>query len=192
MSCVRDAWAAAALPSLYNFDDGTSGTSISDGGRDMYDGGNTLRVQSASLTSPGLAYNQLCTDVGAAEGASTGVGDVRYSTCRIDDASGPGPVFAAAFSSVSAQLEGVMISGNLGCDGSGTTRASVRRGIVSVQGGAPVYGWWKSVFCSDDPSVNHLVISSDAGSHTYSPDTDNDMHSVAFDGLRAGAAVYLM
>ena len=45
LTCVGAAWKAAAPASLYAFSGGEFGTQIADGGDDMYDGGNMLRLR---------------------------------------------------------------------------------------------------------------------------------------------------
>jgi hypothetical protein len=59
LTCLGTAWPAAALSNLYDFQDGTSGSSIGDGGGDMYDGGNQISVGSVSCADVPLE------DVGA-------------------------------------------------------------------------------------------------------------------------------
>ena len=45
VSCVASAWPPARISSLYTFSGADAGTSIEDGGNDMYDGGNILRLR---------------------------------------------------------------------------------------------------------------------------------------------------
>ena len=45
LRCVATAWSAASVTYLYPFSGGESGTYISDGGQDMYDDGNELRLR---------------------------------------------------------------------------------------------------------------------------------------------------
>ena len=61
---------------------------------------------------------QACNGEPAGGGASSaGSGDVVYATCKKP------AVFAAAFDSESASIEGVKVTGNLGADGYGKMRA---------------------------------------------------------------------
>ena len=60
MTCAASA--LSDLASLYNFNDGTSGAVIGDGGHDMYDSGNYLHVNGfPSSASSGLEYTETCT-----------------------------------------------------------------------------------------------------------------------------------
>ena len=45
LTCAEKAAASAGLLSLFPFTGATAGTEISDGGSDMYDGGNQIRLQ---------------------------------------------------------------------------------------------------------------------------------------------------
>ena len=88
-----------------------------------------------------------------------------------------GVLFSAAFYSSSGSIEQLSISGNLGCDGSG----SVTGNTVELSAASGNYrGWYKSVVCNGDPSVNHLIIAPTDGSHSWSTDTNQDNDAVAF------------
>ena len=57
LGCVEDVW-PANLPSLYRFSSGTIGYTIGDGGRDMFDNGNELRIRMHGEWSSPLYYTQ--------------------------------------------------------------------------------------------------------------------------------------
>jgi hypothetical protein len=182
--CAVDAL-PAGLSSTYPFSGGTSGNNIYDGGSDLYDGGNYLQVRTSLATSPYLYYTQACDSVST----SAAVGDVRYTTCKVvSAASTTNTFFVAIFESASAAIEAVAVHGNLGCDGAGATSANDAPLIATVGG---FRGWYKSVTCPDDPSVNHLVIAATAGVHTYSPSTNSDLDVVTFSSGES-AVFYVM
>ena len=103
------AWPPADLTGLYDFTDGTAGTSIGDGGNDMYDGGNMIRVQAGSTWSNNLQYTNQCNG----DANSVATGDVMYETCKQTNGLSSKPLFFAVFSSVSSSITGVQIQGAL-------------------------------------------------------------------------------
>lgn len=131
------------IPNRFNFSDGVSGTSISDGGSDMFDGGNSLRTDRGGP----LSYQN------AAIVENNWLGpDGRYFTRKF-----PGLfVFAGDIS----ELEEFRITGNLGADGSGSAEASV---LEVRRGGVRYLGFFKRVFDARDPSVNQLILIRDNG-----------------------------
>ena len=86
---------------------------IQDGGSDMYDGGNELRLQVNGVWSEPLKYTQVCNN---GYGEAVGQGDAEYNTCMLPNGS---PIFIAAFSSPSGSITGFRVNGNLGADGGG-------------------------------------------------------------------------
>ena len=150
----------AAIPSRYAFTEGVTGTSIGDGGGDMYDTGNLL---STSLSAAALAYSD---NAIASAPASLGSGG-RYFTRKLNGLF----VFAADI----AGLSYFDITGNLGADGSGSTDTAI---LTQTRNGVTYKGFVKRVFNAGDPSVNHLVIVADNGSatHAASTSTDSDYH----------------
>ena len=82
----------------------------------MYDGGNRISVKSGPYWSGHLSYTNACT--GAASNLA-GVGDVVFDTCKQVNGLSSTPLFLAIFSSATASITGVTITGNLGCDGAG-------------------------------------------------------------------------
>lgn len=113
--CVDRVW-PARLPALYEFSDGVLGWNIADGGKDLFDTGNAVRVRVAGHWSDPLLYNQLCDGAGA---APVRIGDARYITCKLDSSWVPG--YGAAFVTIVASerslIDGFMVSGNVGADG---------------------------------------------------------------------------
>ncbi len=163
------------IPNLYQFTDGVTGTSISDGGNDMYDGGNFL---STNLNGTGsfLAYSDNAVISSAALGS-----EGAYFTRKH-----PGLfVFAADV----ADLSHFQITGNLGANGNGSTNTTI---LTSSRGGTSYKGFVKRVYNAGDPSVNHLIIVQDqAGlSHEASSNTDDGYHKVS--GLSATTRIYYL
>lgn len=148
------------IPNRYDFEEGISGTSISDGGNDMYDGGNSL------FTSLGgaLTYSDNAISTSSYLGA-TGA----YFTRK----------FNGLFVFV-ADIQGVNyfeINGNLGADGSGSADGAV---LETELYGIHYRGFVKRVFNAGDPSINHLVIVADdpTATHEFSTNTNDDYHRV--------------
>merc|ERR1719195_548346 len=104
---------ATELRHMFRFHSGTSSSSIGDGGYDMYDYGNYLRIISGTRFSGYLRYNQQCSN---GVWANTGVGDIKYFTCKI---SNPVVLFFAGFKSESKSINGLNVRGGLGADGRG-------------------------------------------------------------------------
>ncbi len=157
---VRFGSVTAANPWRFDFAGGESGSSIYDGGGDMYDGGNLLSTDLGSY----VAYTQGAIATSPIFGPSG-----RYLTRKH-----PG-LFVLA-----ADLEGVSefrISGNLGADGAGQADGAV---LEATHGARRYRGFVKRVFNAGVPSVNHLVIVADApaSAHSFSSNTDDDTHRV--------------
>ncbi len=147
------------IPNRYDFSEGETGSSINDGGGDMYDGGNFLS-----------------TNLG---------GSIPYSNNTIvarDDLLGSGGRYFTrkypglfVFVADVAGLDSFTISGNLGADGAGQVNGSV----LETRHGATTYlGFVKRVYGAGDPSVNHLIIvqQDPAVSHEFSVNTNSDYH----------------
>ena len=148
----------AAIPTRYAFTEGVTGTNISDGGNDMYDGGNYLGTNLGT----GISYS----DNVVAASALLGAGG-QYFTRKYDGLW----VFAADVNGLSY----FEITGNLGADSSGATDSAV---LSVVRDGVTYRGFVKRVYNAGDPSVNHLIIAADNGSmtHAVSTDTNDDYH----------------
>lgn len=157
---------SAGIRDGYNFTlDGTggaTGTSISDGTGDMYDTGNELNTNLATL----IPYT------GGAISTHAGFGGGSYFTRKI------GSMFVMA-ADLAAGVTSFEITGNLGADGSGTAN-----GIVSsITIGCLTYDVFaKRVFAGFDPSINHIFIvprpNSGGLAHTFSTDTNDDLHTL--------------
>ncbi len=159
------------IPDRYLFAEGVTGSSISDGGNDMYDGGNHLLAGGTLLN-----YS----DSGIA-GRSIGSGSVSYFTRKYEGLF----VMAADF----AGVDTFAITGNLGADGSGQVSADE---FSVSSGGASYCAYVHRVHAAGDPSVNQLIlVPSKAGlsrSHPLITDTEN--HRVS--GLGSSARVYYL
>lgn len=161
------------IPSRYDFSEGVTGTNISDGGGDMYDGGNYLNT---NLTTSALSYsdNVIVANAGLGSGG-------QYFTRKQ-----PGLfVFAADV----AGLSHFEITGNLGADGSGSANSTV---LTSARFGMVFKGYVKRVYGAGTPSVNHLIIIQDNGaaSHTAATYTNDDQHRLT--GLTGVTRVYYL
>jgi len=160
---------AKELSHMFRFNEGTYSNRIRDGGYDMYDYGNRLRIRSATSYSGHLSYRQQCSN-GAWTNA--GVGDIKYFTCKITN---PVVLFFAGFKSESKSITGFKIEGGLGADGSG--------GVAGEEIGqwphGSLWGYSKQVYGTRDPSVNHLVlVPNDSWTNVYSSSTNYDNHEV--------------
>ena len=96
----------------------------------MYDGGNYISVRGGAPTPKwkfALPYTQDCEGLFP---TPVGLGDITYATCKLMDGTRhtfdsrgdvtAGTLFSAIFSSPSASIEGILISGNLGADDQGS------------------------------------------------------------------------
>lgn len=160
------------IPNLYYFTEGIIGSSIIDGGNDMYDGGNYLNTDYATA----IPYS----DDTVLDDGSFGPNG-RYVTRKY-----PGLFFLAA------DLDGVSyfeLTGYLGADGSGNVDGTVLQTTVN---GVTYYGFVKRVYNAFDPSVNHLIIVADSGAnHQFSFNTDDDQH-IVYDLDNATRLYYLL
>ncbi len=151
---------AALIPNRFDFSDGVTGSSISDGESDLFDGGNYLRTD---LSVSAVPYS----DGVVVSHAATGLGG-SYFTRKA-----PGLFLFAADLDGASYFE---ITGNLGGDGSGAMDAAV----LSEHFGRRSYtGFVKRVFNAGDPSVNHLVIveSVPGVSHEFATSTERRLPS---------------
>ncbi|MFB0516570.1 MAG: choice-of-anchor D domain-containing protein, partial [Candidatus Neomarinimicrobiota bacterium] len=148
------------VPNRFDFSEGVTGNYISDGGNDMYDGGNYLFTD---LGGPIPYSNGVITTHGAL--GTSG----RYFTRKY-----PGLfVFVADLDNV----DNFEISGYLGADGSGYADGAV---LEMMKHGVTYYGFVKRVYGAGDPSVNHLVVVADnpTAYHEFSTNTNDDYHRV--------------
>jgi hypothetical protein len=160
------------IPSRYAFSEGVTGTSIGDGGGDMYDGGNYINTNLGNS----LSYS----DNIIASSALLGTGG-QYFTRKYDGLW----VLAADVNSIIT----FDITGNLGADGGGLTDTAV---LSVTRDGVTYRGFVKRVYNSGDPSVNHLIIVADNGSvtHAAATDTNDDYHRLA--NLSGVTRIYYM
>lgn len=169
-----DEAAAELLPIIadrYLFSEGVTGSSISDGGGDMYDGGNFLEVAGTKL-----AYSN-----GVVTNTTVGAGRVSYFTRKYDGLF----VFGADFTGV----DDFAITGNLGADGSG--QVSVDEFTIQ-KGGIPYRAFVHRVHGAGDPSINQLIlVPSKAGlNRSHLTTTDNENHRIS--GLGASSRIFYL
>ena len=160
------------IPDLHLFTEGVTGTSIDDGGNDMYDSGNFLNTSLGST----LAYS----DNAVITSAKLGAGGTYFTRKQ------PGLfVFAADMDGVST----FNISGNLGADGYGSASGT---SLTRSSGGRNYTGFFKGVSGTTDPSVNHLIIveTMPGISHTFNSNSDNDDHSIT--GMSGATRLYYL
>ncbi|MEQ9188856.1 MAG: DUF1573 domain-containing protein [Cryomorphaceae bacterium] len=148
------------IPSPYAFSDGITGFSISDGGGDMYDGGNYLYTNfggSLAYSDDAIVSNTLLGTTG------------RYFTRKVNQMF----IFAADLDGVTA----FNTDGNLGADGSGNYDLST---VSYTLYGTNYTGFIRRVYNAGDPSVNHLIIVPNAAgvSQSSSTSTNSDYHLV--------------
>ncbi len=162
------------VPNMWDFTWDIQTNSISDGGNDMYDGGNHL---STSLNGSNLIYS----DNTIIDGSSHFGAGSQYFTRHV-----PGLfVLVADLNNISS----FMINGNLGADGSGSADGTV---LELTHSGITYQGFVKRVYNAGDPSVNHLVIveKSPTANHSFESNTNNDYHEVF--GLTGTSRIYYL
>ena len=150
---------------------GVSGNSISDGGGDMYDGGNQLRLNGAILNySDGTPANY----TNAASSAT-------YFTRNYDG--------LFIFSADLDDVDEFAITGNLGADGYGFV--SVEEFAIS-SGGISYRAFIKRVYGAGDPSINHLILVPDdpALARTHLNQTADENHRIA--GLTNASQIHYL
>jgi Zn-dependent metalloprotease len=159
------------VPGYYQFSEGETGTSIIDGGLDMYDNGNILSINNTILnyTNGNIVNESLL--------GSTG----KYMTCKF-----PGLFVLAADVD---NMQTFTIKGGLGADGEGSTTGTV---FEQVSNGRTYMGFVKRVAGNSDPSVNHLIIVEKKGTpeHSFSTNTNSDFHEVT--GLLETKRIYYL
>ncbi len=151
---------ADLIQDRYNFSEGQNGSYISDGGGDMYDGGNFLNIDE----SYNLEYSDLTINSTAGFGS-----EVSYFTSKKD----------GIFTFV-GDLEGANsfeIVGGLGADGGGSVKGASFEIIIS---GQKFTAYTKQVYNAGDPSVNHIIIVEDGEgtSQQFSTSTNEDYHQI--------------
>lgn len=158
------------IPSRFDFLEGSSGYSISDGGSNLYDTGNLLSTNLNGGQPVAYSNNVITTDQNLG-------GSSRYFTRKQ-----PGLfLFAADLREVST----FRFRGNLGANSSGAASGTVIRQHGYV-------GFFKRVVGTSVPTLNHLVIVPDSPglSHAFSSNTDLDDHDIS--GLPASTRLYAL
>ncbi|MBN2519993.1 MAG: hypothetical protein JXB17_05785, partial [Bacteroidales bacterium] len=148
-----------SIPNRYDFTDGVTGTNISDGTGDMYDGGNYLGTNLGQY----ISYSDNSINTSSYLGTNCSYFTRKYTGLFV----------------FCAELNGINyfeITGNLGADGGG----SVDTARIHYQYfGKDYYGYIKRVYNAGDPSVNHLIIvNTDTLTQEYATSTDNDYHRI--------------
>lgn len=177
LSVLNSSYASitALIPNRYDFSEGVTGTGISDGGNDMYDGGNYLDLNITTAPNT-LNYS----DNVIATSANLGAGG-RYFTRKLAG------LFVLAADV--ANLDHFKISGGLGADGSGSTNTAV---LTSARVDGTYKGFVKRVYGTSDPSVNHLIIIKDNGAATHSASTNTDYDDHALANLAGVTRIYYL
>jgi PKD repeat protein len=161
------------IPNLYLFRDGLTGNSISDGGGDMYDGGNFLNTNLQTA----IPY----TNNAVLNSTAFGLSGEDYFTCKT-----PGLfVMVADLDNVSQ----FRITGNLGADGSGQVAANV---INMTHNGVPYVGFTKSVHAAGDPSINHLIIVEQSVGATRTHLTTTGLEDHRINNLSSANRIYYL
>lgn len=163
----------SVIPNNYLFSDGNTGYRIIDGGNDMYDIGNQLNTNLQNYI-----YYTGSTVVNLPSAFGT---NGKYFTAK-----NPGLfVMAADINGISS----FNISGELGADGYG----SVGSGSISMNHNGLAYtGYYKKVYSSSDPSVNHLIIveNNPSISQNVPSSTYYDTHNI--NGLDDNTRIYYL
>jgi len=195
--CVEDEW-PGNLPGLYAFNEGVLGYYIRDGGRDMYDIGNEVRLRINGQWTGPLDYTQVCDGAHPRAvslrngGWGAHYSDTTYATCRMPftrftDTRAFGRAFVFIAYSATSSIDGLSIMGNLGADEGGKQESNTGSSPLTAPNG--VYGYYKKVFGADDPgvsladpSVNHLIFGKGIGgaSVRVGSTTDSDLHELTF------------
>lgn len=162
------------IPSPYNFslDAGVNSNYISDGGNDMYDGGNYLSTN--NNTSFSYSDNTVLSS------SIFGTGG-KYFTRKVDNLF----VLAADMNNVSS----FKVNGNYGSDGGGSYSSST----FSVTVGCKSYNCFLSrVYNATDPSINELFIvpANASASHTGIANTADSYHQL--NGITASTRMFYL
>ena len=192
--CIRDSW-PANFPGLYSFGEGTLSYYIRDGGHDMYDHGNEIRVRVNGQWSGALDYAQNCDGShpvpvgrGNCDYGGSCLGDVTYITCTLSSSDRAfGRAFVFIGYSPDRQIDGLSIMGNLGADEGGSQEANYGNDPLRASEG--VVGYYKKTFGANDPgraladpSVNHIIFGKgiEGADVAIGSTTDSDLHELKF------------
>lgn len=159
--------------SFYEYSLDSSPGQISDGGSDMYDGGNCV-----SLLENGSIVAGNCLDYNISNSTTT---NLRYGSMGYAR-----PLFCMATSGTTLRRFGWTSTGNLGADNAGSSSNQQVYNTQTVNG-CLVHSWLcQKAFNAGDPSVNHLFVTlghSSFGSEVnnvfqaYNSSTDSDSSS---------------
>jgi hypothetical protein len=150
-------------PSFYSYTlDGTS-ISISDGGSDMYDGGNFTYpwlISGATYSNSGAASTQDATNninYSNSTSSTTLDTDFVYRTLGYSTSPDYRPLTVLGYRTQPNRVIGFQKSGNLGADGSGSTQSELiyNNSIVNT---FTVYSYVRQVYGTSDPSVCDLYM----------------------------------
>ena len=154
----------------FDFSDGSSGSSIADGGQGMFQSGNQLGTD--------LGADMPYTDGAIVNSASYGA---RYVTRKY-----PG-LFVLGLDAIGAQA--FRVGGGLGAAGAGSADQSLVRLRFL---GTDYIGLVKRVYGAAVPSVNHLIILADPGPYTHDTATDTRLDDDRVTGLLPGGRLYYL
>ncbi len=167
--------ASIPTPFAFTMDGGVNGTNISDGGLDMYDGGNSINTNLASA----ITYSDN-TVLASASFGSGGQYFTRYVT-------GTASLFfwAADINGLSS----MSITGNNGADGQGTQDTHT---FTVTANGVTYTAFLKRVYNATDPSINQLFLvpQPNSASQTIGVTTDDSQQNI--NGLTGVTRVYYM
>ncbi len=163
---------SALVPSRFDFSEGDAGSFISDGGNDMYDGGNTLGTELSSF----IPYTN---GVVASGDLAFGPGS-EYFTAKYQG------LFVMAAANTAINSFG--IAGNNGADSDGSVSADQ---LSTTVNGHLYTIYVKRVYGAGDPSINHILIVPGSGAgitHNYATDTNDDYDNLL--GLSSVHEIY--
>lgn len=132
-------------PSFYAYTLDQSPGQLSDGGSDMYDGGNVVSLLENNTTVAGNAYDYNLTNSTTTNLRHAGFGYAH-------------PLICMATSGNTLRRFGWMSNGNVGADGSGSSSNQFVYNTQTVNG-CLVHSWLcQKAYNAGDPSVNHLYV----------------------------------
>ena len=162
------------IPNMYSFLDGVTGTTISDGGNDMYDTGNRLNTNISGTA--GIPYSDN-TIIASTSFGATGA----YFTRKVNG------LFVLA-----ADVDNITnfnITGNLGADGSGNSDGVI---LSQTFNGNDYRAFINRTYNAGDPSINRMVIveNNPSASHTFLTATTDEDHQI--NGLASSTRIYYL
>lgn len=161
------------IPMKYLFSGGQTGSYIYDGGNDMYDGGNLINTEFMDS----IPYtNSTINETSNAFGPSG-----KYFTAKYDGLF----VLTADIDSVNQ----FSIAGTLGALGIGNMTSGR---INQTHGGKEYTGFFKKVYNSGDPSVNHLIIVEKDPNLTHQLPYTTYFDSDIVNGLKNSKRIYYL